>query len=307
MYRVSRVSSLFTGIKPKQTRGFFIIVSQNEFAYREFLGTNRILLKPGIHLHIPFLHRIMKIDTRERCLEMNDLEAHTEENIPVLISGTLFFKVNDAEKACYKVDNYVKAIELIGQSALRATIGQQKFDEITSDRTNMNKDLKNNIGSRTKEWDVECISCEIQKFTAKNENMVRQLERQAEAERRRRENELDTQAAIRTAEGEKQKMILHSQGELEAAKNRTEAEKYALEQQAEAISRQIDKIAEKTGSAETAVKLLLESKRLDHLAEMAKHNNRVYFMDSTGAFPTNMNAAVVDTLFLRDAGDKVKC
>lgn len=52
---------------------------------------------------------------------------------------------------------------------------------------------------------------EVQHFHPANANVERQLEQQMEAERNRRKQLLDTQAAINVAEGMKQRTILNSE------------------------------------------------------------------------------------------------
>ena len=48
-------------------RTFITIVNQAEIAYREFLGTNRTQLNPGIHIKVPFLHKLQRVNMRECC------------------------------------------------------------------------------------------------------------------------------------------------------------------------------------------------------------------------------------------------
>ncbi len=116
--------------------------------------------------------------------------------------------------------------------------------------------------------------------------MAKQLEKQMQAERSRRENELQTQADIRTAEGAKQIAVLNSEGQLIAAKNKAEALKYELSATSTGLSEQIESLSTKFGGDSVkAAEFLLEMKRLEHLQQMAMTNNKVYFMESKGLFP----------------------
>ena len=88
------------------------------------------------------------------------------------------------------------------------------------------------IGDSISQWGVECTKFEIQSFQPANREVEvrkffwnisahhahlfviskRQLELQMEAERNRRKQLLDTQAQINVAEGQKQRVILESEG-----------------------------------------------------------------------------------------------
>eukprot|EP00386_Alphamonas_edax_P014558 GDKI01044686.1.p1 GENE.GDKI01044686.1~~GDKI01044686.1.p1 ORF type:complete len:325 (+),score=104.86 GDKI01044686.1:50-976(+) len=273
-------------VYPAARRTFFTVVNQAEIAYREFLGGNRIRLEPGLRMNLPFLHTIHRVDTRESMIDVPVLQAYTRDNVPVKISGTLFFKAHDAEKACYGVTDYTAAVSAAGESTLRAVVGRFEFDDIIGDRNRLNEELVRVLGDSLKEWGTVCTRCEVQHFGPQDHQVAAQLQKQLEAERRRRENELDTQAAVRTAEGAKQEAVLRSEGELIAAQNRSKALQYEMNVHATALAEQVAAIGKVTGCSETAVRLLLEHKRLQHLAEISKRDNRVYFLSPEGAYPS---------------------
>jgi len=58
--------------------------------------------------------------------------------------------------------------------------------------------------------------------------------------------------------------------------------------EAGALAEQVASLAKSTGSAESAQTLLLEMKRLEHLCEIAKGVNRVYFLDPQGNYPSTV-------------------
>lgn len=279
---------------PKRT--FITVVHQAEIAYREFLGANRVRLEPGLRLNLPVLHQMKRIDMREQMHSIPQLAAYTKDNVPVTVTGTLFYKAIDAEKASYEVTNYHASVAAVGESCFRATVGRFEFDQIIAHRNELNAELVKVIGSSLDKWGIVCSRCEVQHVGPQNKDVAHQLEKQMEAERRRRENELDTQAHIRTAEGVKQQKILESEGALEAANNQTNALKYQLETEANALAEQIKAIAVVTGDSTKAADFLIEMKRLEHLKKIAEGQNRVYFVDPKGSFPTTV--PVVDQVKL---------
>lgn len=61
-------------------------------------------------------------------------------------------------------------------------------------------------------WGVDCTRFEIQNFKPHNREVEKQLELQMQAERERRKQLLDTQALVNVAEGQKERIILESEG-----------------------------------------------------------------------------------------------
>ncbi len=268
-------------------RSFFTVINQAEVAYREFLGSNRIKLNSGLRLNLPILHNLYRVSLKEQLVQLENQDAYTKDNVPVTVSGTVFFKVIDPEKVIFSIQNPRQAIKSVGESSFRAVIGRFEYDEIIANRNTINQEMIGILGNTTNEWGVNTTRLEIQNFGPQNTEVAKQLEKQMQAERTRRENELGTQADIRTAEGAKQIAILNSEGLLISAKNKAEAMRYEMNTTSDALSEQIDKLSTKLGSAELAANYLLEMKRLEHLQQIANSsNNQVYCMDPKGIYPT---------------------
>jgi regulator of protease activity HflC (stomatin/prohibitin superfamily) len=272
---------------PQTTRNLFTIVNQQEHAFREFLGRDRVALLPGIHLKLPFFHTVRKVTLREMRQPIDKIIAYTKDNVPVLASGSLFHKIRDPHKACYEVEYYIDAIYAVGISAMRAVIGQFEYDEIVRERAAINIALNKNIGSSIDKWGVECTNFEVSNFEPQNSEIARQLELQMEAERKRRENELNTLAIIRTAEGTKQTNILVSEGELIKKQNEANSFKYSIEIETLVLCHQLQEIAKQfNGNTKLTAEFLLEKERLKHLQHMALQQNKVYFVDPVKTLPT---------------------
>lgn len=297
IYLLVMISRLFPNINKTNKRTFFSVINQAEVAYREFLGQNRIKLEPGLRINLPILHNLYRVSLKEDIVQLNDQDAYTKDNVPVSVSGTVFFKVIDPEKVCFSVKNPALAVQSVGESSFRAVIGRFEYDEIISNRNSINKEMLEILGQTTLNWGINTIRLEIQNFGPQNKEVAKQLEKQMQAERSRRENELQTQTDIRTAEGAKQIAILNSEGSLISAKNKSEALKYELTATSDALSAQLKGLSEQfNGDTNKASQYLLEMKRLEHLKQLAGTSNKVYFMSSDGIFPT----AKVVTDFLKE-------
>ena len=269
-----------------QRRNFFTVINQAEVAYREFLGKNRVKLNPGLRLQVPLLHNLYRVSMKEHFVGLEDQDAYTKDNVPVKVSGTVFYKVFDAEKVCFSIGHPIQSIKNVGESSFRSVIGKFEYDEIIANRNDINNEMLKVLDKTTVDWGLSITKLEIQNFGPQNAEVARQLEKQMQAERSRRENELQTQADVRSAEGAKQIAILNSEGMLSSAKNKSDALKYELSATSSGLAEQISSLAEKFGGDTIkASDYLLEMKRLEHLGKLAETNNKVYFMSDRGIFP----------------------
>jgi len=263
------------------SRGFLTVIPQATVAYRQFLGGGRTRLNPGLHLNLPVFHTISAVDMREGRIDMENLSAVSKDNIMVWITGTLFYQVRDAEKACFGVQDYINAVSKVGTSSIRSVIGCKEYDSINSERNEVNAALAKTIASSIDQWGVECTRFEIQAITPQSKEVAKQLELQMEAERLKRKNVLDTEAHVKTSEGQKQSAILVSEGHLQARRNesegdliveqrRADARQYAIDTEAAALARQLKSIAEALGGDnKLAVQFLIEQQKLKHMQAMA--------------------------------------
>jgi regulator of protease activity HflC (stomatin/prohibitin superfamily) len=268
-------------------RNFITVINQAEVAYRERFGQNRIKLESGIRLNIPFVHQLYRVSLKEYFVNLDNQNAYTKDNVPVIVSGTAFYKVVDPEKTVFSIGNLYQSIKSVGESSFRAVIGRFDYDEIISNRNAINIEMLKILGNTTLDWGVNTTRLEVQNFGPQNSEVARQLEKQMQAERTRRENELQTQTDIRTAEGAKQIAVLNSEGHLIAAKNNAEALRYELTATSNGLSEQIKLLSEQfNGDTDKAATYLLEMKKLEHLEKLATTQNKVYFMSNEGIFPS---------------------
>ncbi len=265
---------------------FFTIVPQSHVYYREFLGLNRTKLKPGIHVYLPMVHQLHKVDVRTEDTDIKNISCYTSDSVPVILNGKLFYRVTDPELACFSIINYRSGVIATGESSIRSVIGKFSYDEITKERNRINDELIRCIGNSVKTFGVETTSFEILDFGPSNPGVQKQLELQLENERKRRANELETLAKIRTAEGEKQSAVLKSEGELISIKNKADAERYAIETRTKAIIDQINTLRESLENTDKVVEYLLESKRIDEFGKIhLSPNKEIIFVDPKSIVP----------------------
>lgn len=151
---------------------------------------------PGLFFVIPIIETMVKVDLRVVTMDIPAQEVITRDNIPVRIDAVLYFRVSDPTRSVVAVEDFMKATSQIAQTSLRGVAGEAAFDEILSERENINNRLHKIIDSATDPWGIKVSTVEI-KHVEVPEAMQRAIAKQAEAERVRR-------AKIILAEGEYQ-------------------------------------------------------------------------------------------------------
>ncbi|KAF9476229.1 hypothetical protein BDN70DRAFT_882669 [Pholiota conissans] len=294
---------------------FLTIIQQGQEGWRLSLGRDPVKLTPGLNVKIPFYHTLTVLDVRESSVNIPNLPGYTADNVPVLCSGSLFYRITDSYKATFSVSDVEKNVQNIGTSAMRAILGTFTYDQVIADRNGLNAQLNEVIGNSIQSWGVECTRFEVQSFQPANREVERQLELQMEAERNRRKQLLDTQAQINVAEGQKQRVILESEGHLEAKSNEAdaayktvfreaEARKEQALMEASALAQQVEHIALSLAPSKDAVTsehrkfalaTLVELRRLEQLQAIAKSkSNSTYFFGDKAALGAANDAFNVD-------------
>ncbi|KAF8529389.1 stomatin family protein [Gautieria morchelliformis] len=299
-------------------RSIFTIIHQGHEGWRLSFGRNPTRLLPGLRLKIPVYHTVQEIDIRETSVNIHDLAAFTSDNVPVVISGSLFFRVRNSYDACFSVHDFHSNVQNIGTSAMRSVVGHFAYDEVIGDRNKINIKLHETIGNTIQQWGVDCTRFEIQTFKPHNREVEKQLELQMQAERERRKQLLDTQALVNVAEGHKQRTILESEGELQSQLNKAEGEKrgailasegffQAAVNEGLALARQVEAV---TGSLMSepgekpseqmklhALDALLELRKLEQLKAIAAGQaNSTYFFGREGGSVSERSGYEIDNV-----------
>jgi regulator of protease activity HflC (stomatin/prohibitin superfamily) len=151
---------------------------------------------PGLVVVIPGIQQIVKVDLRVVTMDVPPQDVISKDNVSVQVNAIVFFRVVDPEKAIIQVENFLMATSQLAQTTLRAVLGKHELDEMLIERERLNLDVQQILDAQTDSWGIKVTNVEI-KHIDLNENMIRAIARQAEAERERR-------AKIIHAEGEKQ-------------------------------------------------------------------------------------------------------
>jgi len=180
---------------------------------------------PGVVIILPIIDRIRKIDLRVLTLDIPKQRIITKDNVTVDVDAVVYFRVNDANQAVVKVQDYVLATSLLSQTTLRDVLGQVEFDELLTKREELNKRLQAILDEVTDPWGVKVSAVSI-KDVAIAVEMQRAIAKQAEAER------------------EKRSRIIMAEGELIASEKMSQAAEYYTKNMAAMRLRELQTWAE---------------------------------------------------------------
>jgi regulator of protease activity HflC (stomatin/prohibitin superfamily) len=163
-----------------------------------FLGRFSGVKGPGLIIVIPVVQQIVRVDLRVRVFDVPAQDVISRDNVSVKVNAVVYFRVVDPESAIIQVANFIEATSQLAQTTLRAVLGKHELDEMLAEREKLNSDIQEVLDKQTDAWGIKVSNVEI-KHVDLNENMVRAIARQAEAERERRAK------------------VIHAEGELQAS------------------------------------------------------------------------------------------
>lgn len=224
-----------------------VILRPYEAGVVEFLGKYRRTLPAGLHLVIPMMERVIRVDLRESVVDVPPQEVITKDNVVVTVDGIIYYRVIKPEDVIYKVQDFEIAAVALAQTNLRNIIGELTLDETLTSREIINTRLRTVLDEVTDAWGVKITRVELKRIDPPRDVMDA-MHKQMKAEREKRAMILEAEgyreSQIKRAEGEKQAKILEAEGQARSIQLVADAEKYR-------------KIAEAEGQRE-ALKLVLE-------------------------------------------------
>lgn len=169
----------------------------------------------------------------------------TRDNATISIDAVVYYRIFDAEKAVYMVNDYVDAVQKLVQSALRDECGKLELDELLVSRDKINHRLKASLEHATA-WGINVDRVEIKDIDLGAFGQILAEQRAAETARRTEVTraEGEKQGAILRSEGQRESKVLAARGDAESMLLRSEAEKQARVMAAEGEAIAISKLRE---------------------------------------------------------------
>jgi len=215
---------------------FIKIVQQGSVGVVKRLGEFKAVQQPGLHILVPFVDRMEKVDVREFPMTGDQQAVITKDNVSLQVSATIFCQVIDVKSALFEINDFQLAVDQLSRTALRAVFGELSLDQALSEREMINSRMQDHMADPTAKWGVRLNRIEILDITPPM-NVVQAMSEQKEAEQHKRalilKSEGEQQAAVNQAGGRKSAAVLEAEGAKQAAILRAEAQMKVLELQAE--------------------------------------------------------------------------
>jgi regulator of protease activity HflC (stomatin/prohibitin superfamily) len=149
------------------------------------LGRYRGLRGPGLFFIIPVIDTLSPhVDQRVRVASVSAESTLTRDTVPVNVDAIVFWMVWNAEKSILEVENFLEAIVLSAQTALRESIGRHELAQMITEREVMGRELQRILDEKTNPWGITVQSVEIRDVRIP-QALEDAMSRQAQAERER--------------------------------------------------------------------------------------------------------------------------
>jgi regulator of protease activity HflC (stomatin/prohibitin superfamily) len=140
---------------------------------------------PGIFFIVPVLETLSPfVDQRVRVTSVSAESTLSRDTVPVDVDAIVFWLVWNAEKSILEVENYLDAIMLSAQTALRESIGRHELAQMITERETLGRELQRILDEKTTPWGITVQSVEVRDVRIP-QGLQDAMSRQAQAERER--------------------------------------------------------------------------------------------------------------------------
>ncbi len=238
------------------------IINQYEKGVVLRLGKFKSLAEPGLNVILPYIETLIKIDMRERVINVEPQKVITKDNVSVTVDAVIYYKVVDPFKAEFEVEDFDTAATTLAQTNLRNVVGDKTLDETLTARDVINTSLREVLDEATHGWGVKVTRVEVQKIDPPPE-ITEAMSLQMRAEREKRATILQAegvkQSQVLEADGRKAAEILKAEGDAKARILRANADAEAIQKVAESANKYFDEKAQTWRRMEVAQTVLGEN------------------------------------------------
>src|SRR5215467_7003488 len=140
---------------------------------------------PGLLFIVPFLETLSPfVDQRVRVASVTAESTLTRDTVPVNVDAIVFWVVWNAEKAILEVEDFLNAINMSAQTALRESIGRHELAQMVTERETLGRELQRILDEKTNPWGITVQSVEVRDVRIP-QGLEDAMSRQAQAERER--------------------------------------------------------------------------------------------------------------------------
>ena len=155
---------------------------------------------PGLCHIVPIMETLSPyVDQRVRVASVSAESTLTRDTVPVNVDAIVFWMVWNAEKCILEVENFVDAINMSAQTALRESIGRHELAQMITERETLGREFQRILDEKTNPWGITVQSVEIRDVKIP-QALEDAMSRQAQAERERQARNILGQAETEIAD-----------------------------------------------------------------------------------------------------------
>ena len=193
----------------------------------EFLGRYSKTASAGFNWIIPFLSKMYRINITERRVDIDPQSIITKDKLNAVVDGVVYYRVEEAQKAIYNVNNFASSVPSLAKTTLRAVIGKMTLTEANENRDQINEEVEKILSKEVTKWGIDVVRVELQRIEPPDDvqdamNKVVKAENEKIAA-------LDLATAIETkADGERRAEIKKAEGIAAAIRLKADADGDAI-------------------------------------------------------------------------------
>ena len=164
-----------------------------------WLGKFQATKGPGLVIIVPGIQQMTRVDLRVVVMDVPPQDVISRDNVSAKVNAVIYFRIVDPERAIIQVADPFDATSQLAQTTLRSVLGRHELDDMLAERDKLNVAIQTILDEQTDAWGIKVSNVEIKQIEL-DENMVRAIARQAEAERTRRAKVINAEGELQASE-----------------------------------------------------------------------------------------------------------
>jgi len=193
----------------------------------EFLGRYSKTASAGFNWVMPFLSKMYRINITERRVDIDPQSIITKDKLNAIVDGVVYYRVEEAQKAIYNVNDFATSVPSLATTTLRAVIGKMTLTEANENRDQINEEVEKILSKEVSKWGIDVIRVELQRIEPPDD--VQEAMNQVVKAENEKIAALDLATAIETkADGERRAEIKKAEGIAAAIRLKADADGDAI-------------------------------------------------------------------------------
>jgi regulator of protease activity HflC (stomatin/prohibitin superfamily) len=162
------------------------VVAQWDKALVLRLGRFHKVKGPGPIFLAPLVDRCAAVvDTRIRVTDFSAERILTRDTVPIHVDALAFWMIWDAQKAILEVEDFLEAVTLSAQTALRDSVGKYTLSTLLAERDTLYREIQSILDAKTNPWGITILSVEFVDIQLPKD-LEDVMSKQAQAEREKK-------------------------------------------------------------------------------------------------------------------------